>query len=370
MGKVVVNPQQPIVVKVKPGGGSGADQFARDRANAAFNKANSVVQKGWTTVNIAGHPIVSANSNNEILTLIQGVGILLDSDPANQAVIITATGGSAFDEVARNLANSAVRTGYTTYVANGVSLQPRSNADTLIITGVSGNGIGIRANAQTQTIDFSLQPLSITPGTYGNNNQLLQITVDMFGRVISVSNVIPTFDTSVLTTGILTPTRGGTGANVYTNRQILIGNSISGGLDVATLQTGTGISLNVTQNTINLSSNLTLPVQSRSISYGGPLLNEFITYFWTNTAITFSHMHSVVAGTTPNATIDILYTSDRSNTLGTTILGNLICNNTTTGTESTSFQNATVPANNFILIHTTALSGTVDEIALTSFFSN
>jgi hypothetical protein len=373
--KVVVQPQQQTIVKVKPGGGSGADQYARDIANAAFEKANSAVRTGFTTIAVTSDPVQNAvisTTNNDTVTLIASTGILLESDPANNSIYIVATGGSAFDETARDLANAAVQTGYTQINANGTLLTTTTNADILILEGVQSNGILITANTETNTIDFELQPTGVTPNTYGDTTNFLQLTVDIYGRILAVANVMPVLDTSVLATGVLEVPRGGTGHNAYTDMQVLIGNTITGNLDTLALTAGNGIELtkNVETGNLFVTSNLTLPIQSKSVSYGYPLIHEVITLFYTNTAIQIDSALSVAVGINPNVTVDLIYTDDRSNLNGTLIKTGLVIDNVSFGIKTTTFDDPFIPANNFILLHASDVQNTVTEIAMTLFFHN
>lgn len=368
--KVSVTPQNPTVVKVKPGAGSGIDDYARAVANAAFLHANQVPQFAFTTVNVTGQPQVIADANTDTLTFIAGTGIYLETDAANDTVMIVATGGSAFDQSARDSANSAVRTAFISVNANGTLLLSSSNTDILQLRGVSANGILITGNTDTDTVTFELQQTGVTPASYGNTTTIPSFVVDVFGRIISASNTTPSFNVAVLTSGVLDFFRGGTGYSSYTNNQILIGNTASGGLDRLTFSVGPGLLLTRTNTTINISSTLVLPVQSRSLSYAYPLVNESVTLLYTNTAITLQEVRTVVAGPTPNMAVRLYHTTDRSNANGTTILQNLLCNNTTVGISTTSFSSANVPANSFIILKTSAIYSPIEELALTMFFSN
>lgn len=366
--KVTVAQQQPITVKVKTGAGSGLDQFARNLANSAYNEANSRARYAFSTINVATQNNITADSNSDTLTIIQGTGILIQTDNVNGSVTIAATGGAAFDQFARDKANGAVQIGYTEIQANGTSLIPDTNASILVITSVQANGIRIEANSTTDTIDIGLTPTGIVSGIYGNSNTIISITVDQFGRITGASNVSPSFNASVLSSGVLSVIRGGTGFSSFSNGQILIGNN--GTLDRSNLVAGPGIVITQNTTSVNISSNIILPIQSKSVSYGYPLLNETITLFYTNTAIVFNEVRSVVAGTSPNITFKLFYTDSRSNITGTPILSSVNCQNVTTGISNTTFNNSSVPANNYICLTVLDKIGTVDELAATMFFSN
>jgi hypothetical protein len=107
---------------------------------------------------------------------------------------------------AYNKANGAVQTGFTTITANGASITPASNTDTLTITSAAANGINI-LNPSSKTIDFGLRTTGVVSGAYGNTTSIPTITVDSFGRITSVSNnsiTVPPGTTIIANTGQLT----------------------------------------------------------------------------------------------------------------------------------------------------------------------
>jgi hypothetical protein len=104
-------------------------------------------------------------------------------------------------------ANGAVQTAFVTYSANGTSLTPSSNNDTLTITASVSNGILILANSTSKSINFGLQLTGVTAKTYGNTTSIPSITVDNFGRVTSISNnsiTVPPGTTITANSGQLT----------------------------------------------------------------------------------------------------------------------------------------------------------------------
>lgn len=109
------------------------------------------------------------------------------------------------------------------------------------------------------------------------------------------------------------------------------------------------------------------PVKRTSISVFSPLVTDNITYFFTETSRTFTKVVSVVQGTdTPNVVFSLSYSNTRiAGTVGTPITGNITCANTTNGVFTTTFTNATVPANNYVVLRFSTVSGTVDEISVT-----
>jgi hypothetical protein len=91
---------------------------------------------------------------------------------------------------------------------------------------VIGNGTG------------ALQVLAntVSAGVYANASHVPVITVDDYGRVSGVVNTAISIDTSQVTSGILGVTRGGTGANTFTNNGVLLGQGTSA---VTTVQSST-----------------------------------------------------------------------------------------------------------------------------------
>ncbi len=63
-----------------------------------------------------------------------------------------------------------------------------------------------------------------TAGTYGSQSVIPVITTDDYGRVSSISNTSIGIDTSQVISGILGLSRGGLGANSFTQNAVLLGN--------------------------------------------------------------------------------------------------------------------------------------------------
>ena len=110
--------------------------------------------------------------------------------------------------------------------------------------------------------------------------------------------------------------------------------------------------------------------QSKSISIESPSASEDISLFYTDRAITIVKLVSVLRGSaTPTVSWTLRYSSSRSDTGTAIITAGTSTTSTTTGNTVTTFNNASIPANNFIWLETTAKSGTVDEINITTIFT-
>jgi len=104
---------------------------------------------------------------------------------------------------------------------------------------------------------------------------------------------------------------------------------------------------------------------SKSITVENPTSSENIIMFYSFDQITILQIQAVVKATAGSSiTIDPLYGT--SVTGGTThILSSAtVISNTTTGQSLTTFNSSDVPASNWILLTTTALSGVVTQLSV------
>lgn len=116
-------------------------------------------------------------------------------------------------------------------------------------------------------------------------------------------------------------------------------------------------------------SYLSLTEKSKSVTVETPTATEDIMLFHTDVAITVRQLTAVLRGTSPSVTWTLRYNSDRSATGTEVITTGTITTNTSTGEDLTVFSNPNIPADSFVWLETTAIGGTVDELALTVTFS-
>lgn len=220
---------------------------------------------------------------------------------------------------------------------------------------------------------------------------------------------------------------GGTGQTTYTNGQLLIGNTTGNTLTKATLTQGTGMSITNGTGTITLAvadnyllntgdvgtgvydfggatsfevpngaggttvdatGELTIdstsgtmnfydgtaeralsPVYEKAVTIESPTATEDVSLFNTNVAGTIFRMVAVLVGSaTPSVTWTIRKGSDRSAAGTEVVTGGTVTTSTTTGSVVTSFNSATLAANDFIWLETTAQSGTVNSLNVTIFY--
>jgi len=104
---------------------------------------------------------------------------------------------------------------------------------------------------------------------------------------------------------------------------------------------------------------------TKSITVESPTASENLSMFYTNVAITVTQITSVILGST-SVTFDIEHGTSRATATGTGVIGtDVVCNSTTTGVVTTTFTDATIPADSFVWLSTSALSGTPTEFNVT-----
>jgi hypothetical protein len=164
---------------------------AFDKANSANVIASGAFDKANSANVIASAAFDKANSANVIASAAFNRANLANGT-ANTASVIApaafdkANGANVIASAAFGKANGSVQLGWTTLVANGTTITPSSNIDTLTIR-TTGNIsiVGVSAN---DNIIFDLTTTGVTAGSYGNATSVPAITIDSRGRVVSASN--------------------------------------------------------------------------------------------------------------------------------------------------------------------------------------
>lgn len=106
-------------------------------------------------------------------------------------------------------------------------------------------------------------------------------------------------------------------------------------------------------------------IESKAITVESPTNSENITLFFTDVAIEVLQVNDVVQGTTPSVTYNIEYASTRDAVSPTSLWTSDRTTTSESGAETTSFNNASIPAGSWIWLTTSATSGTNDEINVT-----
>lgn len=112
---------------------------------------------------------------------------------------------------------------------------------------------------------------------------------------------------------------------------------------------------------------LTIPnAAPRSATIAGPKANDNFTLFRTDAETTISSVNALVIGASPSVTYEIRYALNRASA-GTLAIAPATTTNTTTGSAAT-VQNQPIPANAYVWLVITAVSGTVGELNVTIAF--
>lgn len=137
---------------------------------------------------------------------------------------------------------------------------------------------------------------------------------------------------------------------------------------VTTSSPGGAVSVTNSGTYGNVVLNFTLPQGNtgpRATSIPYPSNAENITFFYTATALTVSRISSVLTGgTTPSVTFSIRYSGVRSATGTEVVTGGIVCSDTGIGIKTTTFNSATISANSWVWITTTAMSGNPTSLAI------
>lgn len=101
----------------------------------------------------------------------------------------------------------------------------------------------------------------------------------------------------------------------------------------------------------------------KAVSVTNPTSSENISLFYTPQQLTITESRAVVVGTTPSVTYSVSSGSNRASAT-TTHVSAAVVSNTSTGTAAT-IATATIPANTWVWLTTSATSGTVTNFSLT-----
>lgn len=107
------------------------------------------------------------------------------------------------------------------------------------------------------------------------------------------------------------------------------------------------------------------PVLTKGIVVESPVSTEDITIFHTEPAITVQIMRCVMVGTSPSVTWTIRHSTDRSAAGNEVVTGGTTTTSITTGSDIITFNDATIPADSWVWLETTAKSGTVTNMGIT-----
>ena len=106
-------------------------------------------------------------------------------------------------------------------------------------------------------------------------------------------------------------------------------------------------------------------IDPKAITILNPTGSDNVTLFYSTQSVVISSIVSLVRGTSPSITFEILWDTTRAGSGTSAVEGGITVTNTTTGLVTTSLSHTTIPANRFVWVRTTASTGTVTEFSVT-----
>jgi len=167
-------------------------------------------------------PVFAVDANGHITAVVNTAIAGLSTGVLTTGILPVARGGTGKD--ATGLANGQLLIGNT--VNSGFDLATIAQSAPVIVVVDKG------------AITVSHARSGVTAATLGGSNRVIGYTVDANGHITATSNVaIDLLDAAAVTTGIIQVARGGTGkdATGIANGQLLIGNTVNSGFDLATI---------------------------------------------------------------------------------------------------------------------------------------
>ena len=163
-----------------------------------------------------------------------------------------------------------------------------------------------------------------------------------------------------------------TGAT-YSNNNFTFTNNTGGTFSVL-FNTVTGLTVNgnltvtgtTSSGTISATTYQNLPIKDiKTITITYPTATENVTFFYTQQAYTIAEVEDVVRGTSPSVTYNISFASTRDSGSPTNVFTSNRTVTSTAGSSTTTFANATIPANSWVWIITSAAASGTTEFSLT-----
>jgi hypothetical protein len=296
---------------------NSSDATLLNRANHTGTQAGSTIAGAYTAC------AMTLSTNNRILGR-------------------TTAGSGAVQEL-------TIATGISTFLAT-----PSSANLAAAITNETGSGALVFATSPTLVTPLLGTP---TSGTLTNCTGL-PWAAGVTGKPTTLSGY-------GITDGASNGAVGSTGITMSTAR--LLGRSTASTGAVEEITLGTNLSFSGT--TLNATGGGTPDPPPYRATLLTPTSADKVMLGFTAVARTVTSIRSVVAGSTsPSVTFSIRYGTDVSGAGTEVVTGGITVTNTTTGLNTTSFSNASIPSDSWVWLTTSAKSGSVDMVHATVLF--
>jgi hypothetical protein len=194
------------------GSGANVSQFKPDGTVTLFGSVtaagvnlNSLVNTAYTQANTAATNATSA-------------GVY-----ANAAFATANTGASAGSSANAAFATANSAASY----ANSAFATANNNSGVNLTQNTNISSAASYANAAFLTANTDVTNISITAADYGSASSVAAFRIEANGRISSANSTAIAIAASAITSGTLGVTRGGTGANTFTNNGVLLGQGTS-----------------------------------------------------------------------------------------------------------------------------------------------
>jgi hypothetical protein len=104
---------------------------------------------------------------------------------------------------------------------------------------------------------------------------------------------------------------------------------------------------------------------TKTVTLNNPGAAENISLFFTDIAVTITSITDAAQGTTPSVTYNIRHATTRNNGTPNDLFGSARVLTSSSGTSTTTFADATIPAGSFVWLITSAVSGTIGDVTIT-----
>jgi hypothetical protein len=308
--------------------------------------------------------------SQEIKTAIAGFGVDIDSTTNDSSLIFKLD-----TVVLKTFIDTVKVTGAVTYVgatasgalnftgspvtSNGTFVLEWTGDSTKVVRGDGSLATDKFVNAATYTgttLTLTRSDGSTVTTTINTNSG----TVTSVG--LSMPSAFSVANTPVTSAGTFSVTGAGTVIQTIAGNGTLVNNK---GLTALSFGSNTLTATLVSGETVTTTINSGKP-QTKNITIPSPTGADNFVMWFSKEAITINEADEAVQGSTPSCTYQIEYGSNRSAMAGTIISSHAAT--TTAGTTAT-INTASIPANSWIWIKTTAISGTVSELAVTLNYS-
>jgi len=288
-----------------------------DITGGAYNKVTITAPATSATLTIADGKTLTANSSltlagvdaktltvNNSLTL-AGTDATVMTFPSTSATIARTDAGQTFTGT-QVMTSPRIITSVNDTNGNEVfAITATASAvnDFTLVNAATGNNPQIQASGSDTNIGINLVPKGT--GTVQANGVPLVTTTGtqtLTNKTISGSNnTITNISLTTAVTGTLPVANGGTGQTSYTDGQLLIGNTATGGLSKATLTAGTNVTITNGNGTITIAS-------AAGMVYPGAGIPNSTGSAWGTSYSTTGSGTVVALATSPSFTTPILGT--------------------------------------------------------------